>query len=288
MLILHLLSRFPGAGHGRHMSSFQLSADDLTALNSGGSAAVEVLRSVCLSSMQKWRPPEWSDVTIPWEVERHAFQLAAVLARTGPKGTLCDVGGGWGHFAATAATIGMKTVCIDCMPITEQDPRVGMSRDYGFELRIQDVVDSSLDFQDETLDAFVSFDCIEHLHHSPKQFYRQAVRALRPGGVFFLGAPNCVNMRKRLGVPLGKGSWSTMQRWYEQPRFYDHVREPDVGDLLYIARDLGLTDVQTFGRNWQGYYSTPLMRSVTRIVDLPLRLFPSLCSDIYMIGTKPR
>ena len=42
-----------------------------------------------------------------------------------------------------------------------------------------------------------------------------------------VGVPNCVNLRKRLTVPLGRGKWSPMADWYEQPSFRGHVREPD-------------------------------------------------------------
>jgi hypothetical protein len=94
-------------------------------------------------------------------------------------------------------------------------------------------------------------------------------------------------MRKRITVPLGVGKWSEMQDWYETVKFRGHVREPDVSDLMYIARDMGLVDIAIHGRNWLGYYSAnPAIRFATRIVDYPLRLKPSLCSDIYLIGKK--
>jgi hypothetical protein len=88
---------------------------------------------------------------------------------------------------------------------------------------------------------------MEHWHHSPKALFGQLMRALRPGGLFFLGVPNCVNLRKRLMVPLGRGKWSPMGDWYEQPVFRGHVREPDVDDLWYIARDLALVDAACSG-----------------------------------------
>jgi hypothetical protein len=98
-----------------------------------------------------------------------------------------------------------------------------------------------------------------------------------------------VNIRKRITIPLGMGKWSPMTEWYEAEVFRGHVREPDVGDLRYIAEDLGLIDTKVMGRNWLGYESRfGWVRSLTPLADQLLRLFPSLCSDLYLIGRKSR
>ena len=59
-----------------------------------------------------------------------------------------------------------------------------------------------------------------------------------------------MRIRKRLTVPFGSGKWSSMADWYEDPIFRGHVREPDVDDLFYIAREVGLVDVYIKGRHW--------------------------------------
>ncbi len=79
-----------------------------------------------------------------------------------------------------------------------------------------------------------------------------------------------------------------MGDWYEAERFRGHVREPDVGDLRHIAEDMGLRDVRILGRNWLGYRSpNAMIRTATGLFDYPLRLAPTLCSDIYMVGERP-
>ena len=78
-----------------------------------------------------------------------------------------------------------------------------------------------------------------------------------------------------------------MQDWYEVERFRSHVREPDVDDLRYIAADLGLESARVIGRNWSGYRSRfRAARLVIPLTDRMLRLRPSLCSDIYLVGRK--
>jgi hypothetical protein len=104
-------------------------------------------------------------------------------------------------------------------------------------------------------------------------------------GLFVLGVPNCVNLRKRITVPFGIGKWSHMRDWYEPAVFRGHVREPDVQDLKYIAGDMQLKNYRIIGRNWLGYSSkSRLVRKLTLFTDYLLRMRPSLCSDIYLIG----
>jgi hypothetical protein len=79
-----------------------------------------------------------------------------------------------------------------------------------------------------------------------------------------------------------------MRDWYEVEQFRSHVREPDVTDLRYIAADLGLKNARVIGRNWSGYRSRlRAARIITPLIDRALRLRPSLCSDIYLVGRKP-
>ncbi|EHR51466.1 hypothetical protein SacmaDRAFT_3241 [Saccharomonospora marina XMU15] len=65
--------------------------------------------------------------------------------------------------------------------------------------------------------------------------------------------------------------------------------EPDVSDLHYIARDMGLRRATLLSRNWAGYASRyPAVRTLVPFVDGLLRYRPSLCSDIYLLGQKPQ
>ena len=59
----------------------------------------------------------------------------------------------------------------------------------------------------------------------------------------------------------------------------------DVGDLRYIARDLGLRNVRIFGRNWLGRASRrSWVRALTPMADRVLRPFP--CSAGHSLGAQ--
>ena len=220
------------------------------------------------------------------ELERVRFQIS--LARH-PGGRVCDVGGGLGLFSLGCAALGMQAVLVDDFadPVNDEegDASLALHRELGVAVVKRDVIRDGMGVAGP-FDVVASFDSMEHWHDSPKALFREIRAALRDGGRFILGVPNCVNLRKRITVPFGHGKWTGMEEWYEEPRFRGHVREPDVADLRYIARDMKLRDVRILGRNWLGYRGrSAVTRAVTPAVDRALRAFPSLCADIYLVGT---
>jgi SAM-dependent methyltransferase len=232
------------------------------------------------------------------DVPRVAYHIQIALACLGlrphTQSTICDLGGGVGLFSVGCAALGFKRVILIDDFNDPVNRGVGASvldlhRRHGVEVASRDVIAEGLgDVLRGGADVITTFDSMEHWHHSPKRLFQEVVASLRSGGTFILGVPNSVNMRKRITIPFGVGKWSQMQDWYDPATFRGHVREPDVDDLRYIANDMGLVDLSIFGRNWQGHKSqSRAIRFATRILDRPLRLRASLCSDIYLVGKKP-
>jgi SAM-dependent methyltransferase len=229
------------------------------------------------------------------DIPRIAFNIALSLPLLKPlhQAVVCDVGGGIGLFSVGCAAVGFGLVILvddfgDQINQTVGDSVLGIHRSYGVRVVSRDVVARGLGDLDERLDVVTSFDSMEHWHRSPKQLFRELVCAMNPGGRFVLGVPNCVNLRKRLTVPFGRGKWSAMKDWYEPEVFRGHIREPDVQDLWYIAGDLGLEDVRVLGCNWLGRQSgSRLVRGLAAVLDPLMRVRPSLCSNLYLVGTKP-
>jgi SAM-dependent methyltransferase len=225
------------------------------------------------------------------DIPRIVFHVELVERRVGAGGHVCDVGGGIGLFSLACALRGMRVTLVDDFgqPVNDAvGPGVlSLHRAHGVEVIERDVIEDGLELAPGEWDAVVSFDSIEHWHHSPRSLLRGLVEALRPGGVLVIGAPNRVNLRKRITTPFGVNVWSPWEEWYEAERFRGHVREPDVADLRRMAHDLGLENVEILGRNWLGLrHRRGLTRALSRVVDRPLRRWPGLCSDIYVLGSK--
>ncbi len=222
------------------------------------------------------------------DVERVAFHVEQVHR---PGARLADLGGGIGLFSPACAALGMRTWLVDDFQdsVNHEHPidELGIHAGYGVRVVASDVRHWGEHFADESLDVVTSFDSLAHWHHSPRPVFQQAFRVLVPGGTLFVGAPNAVNLRKRIAVPLGRSNWSHFDDWFGPDEFRGHVREPVMGDLLRMMKLLGFETKCVWGRNWAGYMRGGARRLLTRIIDMPLRAFPTLCADLYVLAVKP-
>jgi 2-polyprenyl-3-methyl-5-hydroxy-6-metoxy-1,4-benzoquinol methylase len=284
-----------GSGQRQHNARVTLAShkgDDLNGasrlpmLRRGHNMSVrDVLRSIALKYPQDLMAAQLSDV------ERIAFHIQLVLHRKGATARVCDIGGGIGMFTLGCAAMGMKAILVDDfrdeVNLTVGESLLQLHRSYGVDVISKDVVTQELDLPTASMDAITCFESMEHWHHSPKKLLRQLRATLKPQGLFVLSAPNCVDLKRRITVPFGHGEWSTMESWYESSTFRGHVREPDVRDLRYIGADMGLTNVEIHGRNWWARSSSAKapLRVAAIAIDHMLRVRPSLCSSIYLLGS---
>jgi SAM-dependent methyltransferase len=246
--------------------------------------------SVVYEIYTRYWPHETPDHVLRSESRRLAFALAVLLDRVPPPGIAVDLGGGWGAFSCACAAVGYRAILVDDYGDpghANQDLRHRMPGDYAVETVRRDFITDGLAFEPNSIDAITSFDSMEHWHHSPRKLFHQAIDALRPGGLFFLGAPNCNDFAKRITVPLGVAEWSPFEWWYHEPVFRSHVREPSVSDFPKIAADLGLTDVRVWGRcDSLQLHGNRLVRAIGKVLSYPLSLQASLCTQIYFAGRK--
>jgi hypothetical protein len=240
-------------------------------------------------------PPLLRKVFAP-AIPRTAWHIDLVREAVGENSTIVDVGGAVSLFAPGCAAVGMRAILIDDQFDDPYDHQISAAkrevlahviRPSGVMVMRRDIGADGVGIPPESADAFTSFGVIEHLNRSPKTALHEMWKGLRPGGLLLVATPNSANLRKRVSAVLGRAKWSSMQDWYEKPVFRGHVREPDVDDLRYIARDLRIPRPRVVGRNWMGTESPrPLRRTAATLADRMLRLRPQLCSDIYLLGRK--
>lgn len=224
---------------------------------------------------------------------RILWQVRVVVDSIKKGGRLIDIGAGVVPFMLICQRLGYETIVLDDFGDDGYKSEalqtvLDMHTNEGVIVKNVDIFNMDLNaFENGEYDLVFTSDSMEHWHHSPKKLFRSLWTGMKDDALFWLGVPNCVNLRKRLTVPFGRGKWSKMQDWYEPDLFRGHVREPDTDDLFYIGRDLGARRMKIVGRNWIGYrHPSTVVRKVTPLVDRILQKFPCVCADIYLFAWK--
>lgn len=107
---------------------------------------------------------------------------------------------------------------------------------------------------------------------------------LKKDGVMAMNLNNSVSFLRRIRVLTGRTNVDLFDSY-----FFDnvHKRYWTQGELQQIANFLHLHDVEFLGRNWSLYHSRKnIPRSLLRMADRALRIRPSLCNDVYLVGKK--
>jgi SAM-dependent methyltransferase len=218
---------------------------------------------------------------------------------------LLDLGAGTSAFGPVASALGMKVTIADDfgggggVDIEHLDATrkliEGWKTRLGMNVLELDIITQSLPIETGAADVVTCINSLEHWHHSPKRLFREIVRVLRPHGYLILVTPNAANARKRISALLGRNIWDRLDWWYQDgdPVFRGHVREPIIADLKQIMEWNNIEPIKVYGRNYLGQHSkalggipAPVLRSGVALLDWGLRFFPTLCSDIHVIGRK--
>lgn len=239
--------------------------------------------------------------------KRNEFYLQ-ILAEHGAldsQKSLVDLGAGLSVFGPVCKAYGMDVTLIDDFGggggVEHGRPESGtpllgvFQKQFGLRIVREDFLERPLPVPDASADVVTCFHSLEHWHHSPKRLFKDIVRILKPGGILVIATPNAVNLRKRVFVLLGKSNLPTLHDWYEtgDPVYRGHIREPVIKDLQRLMEWNGLKVEGTYGRNFIGQQSKVLAALPNRLLKVIgagsgifMRLFPSLCSDIHVVGRK--
>lgn len=236
------------------------------------------------------RYPDLAAAYYAADAVRMAFQ-ASLLHR--PSGTFVDVGSGLTPLALGLKLLGMEATMVDRFDypiemehIGDPDPVMAVLDESGVILKPADIAADLLPLDDGHADTLSCVACIEHFHVSPRPLLSDIRRVLRPGGLFLMGCPNSVNLRKRVAVLRGRTNLPPIGQFWNDgdPVWYGHVREPTLAEMCWMAEASGFEIVERFGRNFLGEQN---YGTVAHLLDPFLRFMPALCSDIYVLARKP-
>lgn len=157
-----------------------------------------------------------------------------------------DVGSGQGLLLSFLAELGHECHALD---VKDQPSIYPDTYGKGITFRLCNVEADVIPYPDESFDAVVCCQVLEHFSHSHLAAVREMKRVLRPGGVLEIDVPNVASFRNRLRLLRGKHiTYDYAEHYlhaapilYKGMSYYPlrHNREFTHGELELLLRSAG-------------------------------------------------
>jgi SAM-dependent methyltransferase len=247
----------------------------------------------------------------------HTTEAKIINTYLPPRGKLVDIGPGFGIIPQTFHTLGVHVISIE-FPKTGGTEGLQRLIDLGVEGHYAEVGREPLPIADCSIDVVFAGNVIEHLPHSPRPFLAELKRILRPGGHLVIDTINAVDLRRRIKFLFGVSNWPRIELLYPMDFHSEHHKEYTLGELQKVIDLSGFHRVQSLA--FEAFFTNPLRVSPLRYLRRPrytiipseaeslwadrfqptnpaeyarlvllglVKLFPSLRSDILVVGRKP-
>ena len=165
---------------------------------------------------------------------------------------ILDVGAGQGMLAALLSRFGHECHALDIFDQTKR--YAGIYRQNGIHFQVCNSEVDPLPFADNTFDAVVCCQVLEHFTHSHLPVMKEIRRVLKPGGVVEVDVPNAVCFRNRSRMIRGKHiTFDYREHYlhaapvlYKGRSFYParHNREFTRQELMILLEEAGFRKIE--------------------------------------------
>jgi SAM-dependent methyltransferase len=230
----------------------------------------------------------------------HRYRFRKLLATLPPApARVLEIGTTPGQFTEILRRGDYEVAGVDLFP----DQRADLWRRLGVDVRFCNIDEQPLPYEDESFDAVVFSEVIEHLVASPLPALREMARVLRPDGRLVITTPNQYYVKSRLktlfDVLLGRPfepftEFKRAMSLAGPQRYYSHSRLYTLQELCWLVDQAGLrVAVARHADAWEQVGVEP-----GRVLRHPLRVaakgglwlltaaFPAWRSMLLVVGMK--
>lgn len=193
----------------------------------------------------------YDDLAAEEELFRIPLRKEFILRSIGTGKRVLDVGCLGGQITRVIREAHNDVVGIEANP-----KAADIARARGIDVKVTNVEDG-IPFPAASFDAVSAAEIVEHLYDT-KNFFLEAARVLRPGGVFVFTTPNLNSIENRIRV--ARGGYLGMVGAYPEDHFGGHVRIFNVAKIHELCSQTGfeveevqgIPALETRGRIWNG------------------------------------
>lgn len=205
-------------------------------------------------------------------------EVARLLTQLIPINTsLLELASGTGALAKRLSDAGYKVTASDAVP---ENFRLKSQIDFR-------LTDLNQDFSSgiyENFDGVVAVEILEHLEN-PRHVFRQAFKALRSGGVFFITTPNIDNpVSKAMYTRFGNFMWFSDEHYEHE----GHITPLSIWLLNKCAKETGFENILTtsFGNPFRHVRGWPKMKILARFLGIVSASSPKLNGEITIMAFR--
>jgi SAM-dependent methyltransferase len=228
------------------------------------------------------------------EEERYAFVRQLLAELVPAQAEIVELGAAPGDQSVGLARAGYRVTAVDLGEASDawgtqaEGTMATVLADAGVGLLIWDLEQLPYPLADESFDAVLLTEVLEHLREYPLRTLEEARRILRPGGVLVVTTPNAAYIRNRVRLALGRSVYTPMVDWLYGLPHARHAREYTVGELELLVRQAGLEPVRVIGRHFYrtGGSRTLLDRAAKAVIGRVARTAPTLGPALVVVARR--
>ncbi len=217
---------------------------------------------------------------------RYGFLLAR-LSETMRTGRILDIGASPGLFTELLRRAGYDAVGIDLNPHKRFPPAAGgKSTNLFLDMKIPvvgaDAAQAPFPLKDDSFDAVMLNETIEHFLGSPLPCLNEIRRVLRPGGSLFLTTPNVVALSNRIRMLAGKNIYTPVEVLVNVAPYKLHNREYGMYEIEDLLCRAGFTAEEKRHLNLGGVQLSGALKAVRAVYYAVTALYPRFRTNLYV------
>jgi SAM-dependent methyltransferase len=229
------------------------------------------------------------------ETERYDVILDFILRDVPPPGRLVELGAAPGWQSVRLGRVGYEVTAVDIGEHSDawdgvaEGTMASLFKKEGVDYVVWDLEITPYPLADDSFDAVVMTEVLEHLRDYPASSLVEARRILRPGGFLYLTTPNAAYLGNRIRLAAGRNPATGLADWIGGVPFARHAREYTLAEMRQLLTYAQLDPILMTSRHMHvnSGRTSNLAKLGKRAIDFLAAARPTLGPGLVVIARKP-